>query len=203
LISLSGLVACTDPPKQSAPNKLAESESRLWRRPDSSARIAAKNAARKDDSPPVNLEDPALPFEVAEKVGAELDIACGGAHPPVADIAKAEPVQIGTEGDKGLLVTIRHACICSVTGNCPREVWTRDVNGHYQQTLTDEAYELLLANTAHDSHYDVVTEAYLTARESSIVRYEWDGKQYRPAEQSCRVGDGDISTRPIMPGKCR
>lgn len=144
-----------------------------------------------------------MPFEVSEKVGAELDIACGGVHPEAAEVTRIEPVQVAPEGEKGLLVTVRDPCICGATGNCPREVWTLDQNGRYEQTLADQAYELLLANTVHNGRYDVITEAYLSAHESAILRYEWDGKKYRPAEQSCRIGDGDVPTRKIVPGRCR
>src|ERR1051326_8627679 len=154
LILLSSLVACTTPPKQSAPNKLQQSESRFWRRPDSSSSNssrASSPAGKRDDGPPLNVENPALPFEVAEKVGAALDIACGENHPPAAEAAKAEPVEITPEGEKALLVTVRETCICSASGNCPREVWTRDVNGHYQQTLTDQAYDMMLGNTEHNA----------------------------------------------------
>jgi hypothetical protein len=205
LISLSGLVACTDPPKQSAPNKLQQYESRFWRRPDqSSSKIRASTpGGKRDDGPPLNVENPALPFEVAEKVSAALDIACGENHPPATEAAKAEPVEITPDGEKALLVTVRETCICSASGNCPRQVWTRETDGVYQRTLADDAYDLLLANTVHNGHYDVITEAHLTARESIILRYEWDGKEYHPAEQSCRVGDGDLASRKIVPGKCR
>lgn len=204
LVALLVLTACPAPQTaQPKKNRFDEIESRLWRKPGSEgAKPSATPSARKDSSS-LNVEEAPLPFEIAEKAGAELDIACGGEHPPVADIAKAEPVQLAPEGDKGMVVTIHHSCICSPTGNCPHEVWTLDEDKHYTQSLSETGYGLLIGTGVHNGRYDVITETYLTATESSIVRYEWDGKRYGPAEQSCRVGEGEIGTRKIVPGKCR
>jgi hypothetical protein len=195
------LVACPAPQTQT-PNKLQQSESRFWRKPDQKSSNQPA-AAQRNASKPLDVEAPALPFDVAERIAADLDIGCGVDHPDAAAVTQTDPVQITPEGDKALLVNVRHPCICTVTGNCPRQVWTLDKDGHFERTLSDQAYEMLLANSVHNGHYDVVTESYLTARESTILRYEWDGSEYHPAEQSCRVGAGDVSTRPIIPGKCR
>lgn len=195
------LTSCPAPQNPPPKNKLQESERRFWRRPDQ-ASAKTNSAARRDDSSPLDVEGPRLPFEVAEKIGAELDIACGE-HPEASAVTRLEPVQVTPEGEKALLVTVHHPCICGETGNCPSQVWTLDRNGHFKQSLSDQAYGMMLANTVHNGRYDVVTESYLTARESTVLRFEWDGEEYHPAEQSCRVGDGERATRPIVPGKCR
>lgn len=206
LFLLAGVTACTDSPKPQTPNKLQESERRFWRHDYSepkSKSTPTTAAAPREDSPAIDLEDAPVPREVTEKIEAELDIACGAQHPTAADVTKLEPVQITPDGEKALLLKVTASCICGATGNCPREVWTRDQNGRYAQALAEQGYEMLLANTVHNDHYDVITESYLSARESAVLRYEWDGKTYRPAEQSCRVGDGEVATRPIVPGRCR
>ena len=204
LTLLVGLTACPAPqPTSSKKNKFQEYQERLWRKAGSDAPRPQTGPSPRKESSSLNVEDAPLPFEIAEKVAAELDIACGGEHPPLDGIVKADPVQITPEGGKAMIVTVHHSCICSPTGNCPHEVWIADKDNHYSQALTDEAYGLLLGTAVHNGGYDVITEAYLTATESSIVRYEWDGKRYGPAEQSCRVGEGEIGTRKIVSGKCR
>ena len=207
LISLSSLLACTSPQKPTAPNKLQEAERRFWGKPESKpARNPDRPAAATeshDDSPPINFEDSPLPAEVAEKITTALQTNCSDDHPSAAEITRVETAQLTPDGTQGLQVTVRPSCLCSATGNCPRQIWTRDHNGRFEQSLADDAYDLLFANTVHNGYYDVVTEAYLSARESTILRYEWDGKEYHPVEQSCRVGDGDIATRKIVSGRCR
>ena len=206
LISLLGLTACPAPQNPPKTNKqLEESQTRLWRRPDASQPGTETSPKKKEDpSASVNLENGPLPLEISEKLGAKVEIACGGGeHPPVADLAERENVQLTPEGEKALLLTIHPSCACSATNNCPREIWSVDEHGTYLQRLSEDAYDLLFANTVHNGHYDVVTEAHLTDRESSIIRYEWDGKLYRPVEQSCRVGEPNSSDRKVVPGKCR
>lgn len=210
LILLSSLPACTGPEKPAAPNKLQEAERRFWGKPESKParnsdpdRPAAAAPESHDDSPQINFENSTLPSEIADKITTALQANCPADHPSAAEITRVEPAQLTPDGAQGLQVTVRPSCLCSPTGNCPRQIWTRDPNGRFAQSLADDAYDLLFANTVHNGYYDVVTEAYLSARESTILRYEWDGKEYHPVEQSCRVGDGDISSRKIVSGRCR
>lgn len=208
LIALASLPACTSAPKPAPPNKLQEAERRFWGKPESKPprnpdQPPATAPDAHDSSSSINFEDSPLPAEIADKITAAMEANCPGDHPSPAEIARVEPAQLTPDGGQGLLVTVRPSCLCSPTGNCPRQIWTKDQNGRFVQSLAEDAYDLLFANTVHNGYYDVVTEAYLSARESTILRYEWDGKEYHPVEQSCRVGDGDISARKVVSGRCR